>query len=80
MPSGLVALRREKRLHGILATELPQARVPIATFAGVLKVKTEIYWPVAAARIHALLDTEVARLTNRRRSAARGTPRRRRNA
>lgn len=82
MPSGLIALRREKRLHGILAAELPQARVPVETFRGALKVKTEIYWPVAAARIHALLDTEVARLATRRprRSAARGTPRRRRNA
>jgi hypothetical protein len=72
MPSGLTALRREKFLHKILAAELPQARVPTQIFAGALKIKSEIYWPTAAERIHALLDAEAARLATRqiRRPAA----------
>lgn len=66
MPSGLIALRREKHLHSILAVEQALARVPAAIFAGALKVKTEVYQPTAAARIHALLDAEAARLASRR--------------
>lgn len=45
MPSGQAAIRAEKRIHAKLGRRRPDAVVPHAVFANLLKVRTEIYEP-----------------------------------
>ncbi|MGP3699396.1 GIY-YIG nuclease family protein [Rhodobacter sp. NSM] len=71
MPSGVAALRAEKRLHATLRRRCPQAVLPKERFAGVINVKTEVYDGALEPILLAALEAVEAGM-RRRRSRRRG--------
>ena len=62
VPTGRAALCEEKAMHRRVKSDLPHAPVPGLSFAGQIKVKSEIYTPEALPLMTALLDDLAARL------------------
>lgn len=56
MPSGAAAIRAEKAAHRRIRAEMPEALLPQNLFRGQIRVKSEIYDPVALPLISAMLD------------------------
>lgn len=56
MPSGAAAIRAEKAAHRRIRAAMPEAVLPQNLYRGQIRVKSEIYDPVALPLISAMLD------------------------
>ncbi|MCB5200226.1 hypothetical protein LGQ03_13325 [Loktanella sp. TSTF-M6] len=66
LPTGHLARAEEELCHRILCRERPDWEVPKAVYGDAINTVSEIYLPVAEARIMAMLDEIEARFAGQR--------------
>ncbi|WP_176250923.1 hypothetical protein [Sulfitobacter sp. HGT1] len=65
LPTGHVARSEETQCHTILKRDHPEWLVPKSAYGDAINTVSEIYYPIAEARMHALLDDIDARHAER---------------